>query len=169
MKLTFEGNLDDIIEEMIYVLDHVMGIKVEPRAPAEPAEAPAPKPAPKKPAAKKPAPRPSKAALAPVQPVPDPVDDEEEEDDDDANIDTPAFAKGFGDAAVGNGAALGAAAALKVKEETLAILQKAWQAGKLAQLRNLLSAYGGGAKTFPEIEATKFNIIAEAIGDGALD
>jgi len=61
-----------------------------------------------------------------------------------------------------------AKALIKLKDETIAKLQQAFADGKVAKLRAILDTYGDGAKSFPEIEAAKFDAIAQAIEKGAL-
>ena len=61
-----------------------------------------------------------------------------------------------------------AKALIKLKDETIAKLQQAFADGKVAKLRAILDTYGDGAKSFPEIEASKFDAIAQAIEKGAL-
>jgi len=58
---------------------------------------------------------------------------------------------------------------IDIKAKTMATLQQAFADGKVDKLRDILVTYGGGAKSFPEIDAAAFADIAQAIKAGALD
>jgi hypothetical protein len=57
----------------------------------------------------------------------------------------------------------------KLKQETVAKLPDMFAAGKVNLMRAVLTKYGKGAKSFPEIEAKDFPEIAAALarGDGS--
>jgi hypothetical protein len=57
---------------------------------------------------------------------------------------------------------------LSVKDKTIAVLQKAMADGKIEKLRALLTEFGDGAKSFPEVAPEKFPEIAKALQNGAL-
>ena len=57
----------------------------------------------------------------------------------------------------------------KLKQEVIAKLPDMFVAGKVILMRAVLTKYGKGAKSFPEIEASEFPLIAAAFerGDGS--
>jgi hypothetical protein len=68
-----------------------------------------------------------------------------------------------------NGTAPGSTAdAMRLKEETIALLQAAFTQGKVKQVQQVLRNHGMGAKSFREIDISSFPKIAEAIAKGAL-
>jgi hypothetical protein len=68
-----------------------------------------------------------------------------------------------------NGADPDPVALEKLKQETVAKLPDMFAAGKVNLMRAVLTKYGKGAKSFPEIEAKDFPEIAAALarGDGS--
>jgi hypothetical protein len=69
-----------------------------------------------------------------------------------------------------NGTAPGSTAdAMRLKEETIALLQAAFTQGKVKQVQQVLRNHGMGAKSFREIDISSFPKIAEAIAKGALN
>jgi hypothetical protein len=70
---------------------------------------------------------------------------------------------------VANGGLADALALEKLKQETVAKLPDMFAAGKVNLMRAVLTKYGKGAKSFPEIEAKDFPEIAAALarGDGS--
>jgi len=65
----------------------------------------------------------------------------------------------------GNGSA-DAVANEKLKKETIAKLAELFTAGKVKVVRHVLEKYGQGAKSFPEIDASQFPLIRDAIAKG---
>jgi len=58
---------------------------------------------------------------------------------------------------------------MKLKTDTIAVLQDAFTQGKITKLRKLLMTYGDGAKSFPEVDPVKFIDIDKAVKAGALN
>ncbi len=58
---------------------------------------------------------------------------------------------------------------LKLKNDTISVLQDAFAQGKVVKLRKLLMTHGDGAKSFPEVDPVKFIEISEAVKAGALN
>ena len=54
----------------------------------------------------------------------------------------------------------------KLKAETIATLQTLFSAGKVKVVSHVLDKYGNGAKSFPEIDASQFPLIADALKRG---
>jgi hypothetical protein len=123
--------------------------------------------APKEEPIKRPVGRPRKVQPEPVPEIDDVLSDEEPRYGDDAPEPDP-LEEGFMAAAAANGA--GDPVALeKLKQETVAKLPDMFAAGKVNLMRAVLTKYGKGAKSFPEIEAKDFPEIAAALarGDGS--
>jgi len=74
-----------------------------------------------------------------------------------------------GDFAIVGGKAVDIAQLLKLKSDTISILQDAFAQGKVVKLRKLLMTHGDGAKSFPEVDPVKFIEISEAVKAGALN
>jgi hypothetical protein len=108
--------------------------------------------------AKRPVGRPRKVAPEPLPEI-DPVDTALEEGFLSNEVDTPEP----------NGADPDPIALEKLKQETVAKLPDMFAAGKVNLMRAVLTKYGKGAKSFPEIEAKDFPEIAAALarGDGS--
>jgi hypothetical protein len=108
--------------------------------------------------AKRPVGRPRKVAPEPPPEI-DPVDTALEEGFLSNEVDTPEP----------NGADHDPIALEKLKQETVAKLPDMFAAGKVNLMRAVLTKYGKGAKSFPEIEAKDFPEIAAALqrGDGS--
>jgi len=51
----------------------------------------------------------------------------------------------------------------KLKAETMILIQDMFAAGKVKAIRAVLDKHGGGAKSFPEIEAKEFPVISAAL------
>jgi hypothetical protein len=51
----------------------------------------------------------------------------------------------------------------KLKAETMVLIQDMFAAGKVKHIRAVLDKHGGGAKSFPEIEAKEFPVISAAL------
>jgi hypothetical protein len=60
-------------------------------------------------------------------------------------------------------------ALLKLKKDTIDVLQDAFAQGKVVKLRKLLMTYGDGAKSFPEVDPIRFTDIDKALKAGALN
>lgn len=60
-------------------------------------------------------------------------------------------------------------AALALKEDVINALQQAFRAGKIQKVRQVLSQYGNGAKSFREIDIAAFPEISKALKAGALN
>lgn len=58
---------------------------------------------------------------------------------------------------------------LELKQKVIDALQAAFRAGKVQKVRDVLANYGGGAKSFREIDAVAFPVIDKAIQSGALN
>jgi hypothetical protein len=59
--------------------------------------------------------------------------------------------------------------ALAMKERVIDALQAAWVAGKVQKVREVLSKYGSGAKSFRELDISSFPAIEKALNAGALN
>jgi len=119
--------------------------------------------------------QPKKRAVKPPVAAPEPIsvpEDEEELGDRGPAVGTrPAYesadeqdaADVFGDAQAD------IAQLLKLKNDTISVLQDAFAQGKVVKLRKLLMTHGDGAKSFPEVDPVKFIEISEAVKAGALN
>ena len=54
----------------------------------------------------------------------------------------------------------------KLKSEVIATLQDMFAAGKVKTIRGVLDKFGGGAKSFPEVDASRFHEIKSALASG---
>jgi hypothetical protein len=103
----------------------------------------------------------------PPQGRPEPVDEEEiempPEPEKEPFVDEPDELE---QALKSNGSAADAVANEKLKKETIAKLAELFTAGKVKVVRHVLEKYGQGAKSFPEIDASQFPLIRDAIAKG---
>jgi hypothetical protein len=103
-------------------------------------------------------------------PKPEPVDEEEiampPEPEKEPFVDEPEDADALEQAMKSNGSAADAVANEKLKKETIAKLAELFTAGKVKVVRHVLEKYGQGAKSFPEIDASQFPLIRDAIAKG---
>ena len=116
---------------------------------------------------KKRAVRPPVAETAPVKevveeqfasmPSPDAIEPDVIDDVDDGNF------------TIVGGKAVDVGQLLKLKNDTISVLQDAFAQGKVVKLRKLLMTHGDGAKSFPEVDPVKFIEISEAVKAGALN
>jgi hypothetical protein len=106
----------------------------------------------------------AKAAAAKKAAPPPPVDEPEEEDQDEAPPPPPKAVK----APKAAKAAPSPEEIVKLRQSTISDLQTAYANGKQAEVFELLSRFGNGAKSFRELPPDAFVPIRDAIDKGAL-